>query len=223
MKFRSTLRRLALALPFVAGPASAAEKALGPQDVLEDRTMDQWSARWWQWNNSFGRGAGPTADPDGALCAQKQKGNVWFLVGVSTMADIYGSDVTRTCEIPAGKHIFFAINTWVFQSNVTPFRKENCEKLQQAVIRLGEPAYFLGAQIDGERLAADAIMRLATEKCFASRFRDTGDAVDAPTAAFGYYVMLKPLPPGEHVLKFHGYSNGNAQNMTYRLRVRPPD
>jgi hypothetical protein len=40
-----------------------------------------------------------------------------------------------------------------------------------------------------------------------------------PSAANGYYVMLKPLAPGKHVLNFGGRLPGMSQAVTYTLEV----
>lgn len=40
-----------------------------------------------------------------------------------------------------------------------------------------------------------------------------------PAAANGYYVMLKPLPPGQHTLNFSGSLPGMLQAVTYTLIV----
>lgn len=40
-----------------------------------------------------------------------------------------------------------------------------------------------------------------------------------PSAANGYYVMLRPLSPGEHVLNFGGMLPTMSQAVTYTLLV----
>ena len=40
-----------------------------------------------------------------------------------------------------------------------------------------------------------------------------------PSAANGYYVMLRPLAPGKHVLNFGGMLPGMSQAVTYTLLV----
>jgi hypothetical protein len=42
-----------------------------------------------------------------------------------------------------------------------------------------------------------------------------------PNLADGYYVMVKPLKPGEHTLRFTADVDGEtAQDMTYHLTVQ---
>ena len=40
-----------------------------------------------------------------------------------------------------------------------------------------------------------------------------------PSAANGYYVMLRPLDPGTHTLNFGGVLPGMMQAITYTLHV----
>ena len=40
-----------------------------------------------------------------------------------------------------------------------------------------------------------------------------------PSAANGYYVMLRPLSPGKHVLNFGGVLSEMSQAVTYTLTV----
>ena len=40
-----------------------------------------------------------------------------------------------------------------------------------------------------------------------------------PSAANGYYVMLRPLPPGRHTLNFGGVLPSMLQAVTYTLIV----
>jgi hypothetical protein len=40
-----------------------------------------------------------------------------------------------------------------------------------------------------------------------------------PAVADGFYLMLRPLSPGTHVLKFGGTSFGTALDVTYNLTV----
>jgi hypothetical protein len=43
----------------------------------------------------------------------------------------------------------------------------------------------------------------------------------APLVDDGYYIMLVPLSPGQHVLNFHGGVPGFTLNVTYKITVVP--
>src|SRR5213596_3443484 len=40
-----------------------------------------------------------------------------------------------------------------------------------------------------------------------------------PAVADGYYLMLRPLPAGQHVIKFGGVLFGGALDVTYQVSV----
>ncbi len=62
-----------------------------------------WGARWWSWAVSAPVGGNPIQDEDGSLCNLGQSGPVWFLAGN------FGGTTVRSCDVPAGKSIFFPI------------------------------------------------------------------------------------------------------------------
>lgn len=74
-------------------------------------------------------------------------------------------------------------------------------------------------EVDGVQIGNLSAFRQATKKCF-----DMGALAEPktrvfPSAANGYYVMLKPLPPGQHVLNFGGALPSMLQGVTYTLNV----
>jgi hypothetical protein len=64
----------------------------------------RWAAEWWQWVLGIPAATNPFADKTGENCTQRQVGDVWFLAG--SMAS---DTVTRNCNIPAGKSLFFPL------------------------------------------------------------------------------------------------------------------
>jgi hypothetical protein len=40
-----------------------------------------------------------------------------------------------------------------------------------------------------------------------------------PAVADGYYLMLRPLPPGQHVINFGGVMDGETLDVTYHVMV----
>jgi hypothetical protein len=81
-----------------------------------------------------------------------------------------------------------------------------------------EPSNLI-LELDGRRLDELAGYRQVTSQCF-----DMGALAEPkhqvfPSAANGYYVMLRPLSPGKHVLNFGGMLPGMSQAVTYTLLV----
>jgi hypothetical protein len=210
-----TLDRVFLLAALLAActAAHAADSYLVPAGKqVAGQWQEEWSGAWWQWAGSFARAESPIADRTGELCASKQAGPVWFLAGT------YGTRRTlRTCRVPRGKYLFFPLVNFV----VMPTREESitCDKAKADAAQATDRASLLVLEIDGVRHSDLERHRQATRKCFdMGALAQTGVRI-FPSAANGYYVMLKPLPPGQHVINFGGALPGILQAVTYTLIV----
>jgi hypothetical protein len=189
-----------------------AQQLVAPNAAVGGMSQEDWSRAWWQWAGSFSRQDSPVADRTGELCGEKQKGPVWFLAGT------YGTQRTvRTCRVPSGKHLFFPLINYVVMPSQD--RSTTCASAMETARRITDDPAALVLEVDGVRIANLATSRQATKQCF-----DMGALTEAqykifPSAANGYYVMLKPLPPGTHVLNFGGALPGMLQAVTYTLIV----
>src|SRR5262245_29262748 len=123
-------RSLWLALAFVASPALAGKSYLLPPDAsVAGKTQEEWSREWWQWAGSFKWNASPVADQTGALCANGQRGEVWFLAGT------YDTGRTiRTCTVPRGKHLFFPLVNYMVMPRVSELA--TCEDMARDAAEL---------------------------------------------------------------------------------------
>ena len=79
---------------------------------------------------------------------------------------------------------------------------------------------MLALDLDGQKALDLAVFRQATSKCFDAATRRPGGVRVFPSAANGYYVMLSPLSPGKHVLKFGGVLPQMSQAVTYTLLIQ---
>jgi hypothetical protein len=193
--------------------ASAAESYLAPADaVIAGTTQPEWSRLWWQWAASFEASESPVADRTGELCASKQQGDVWFLAGT------YGTGrTTRTCKVPHGKHLFFPLINYVVAPSA--HGATTCMSVMSTAARMTEEISNLVLEIDGDRQTNLLEHRQRTPGCF-----DLGALAEPkrrvfPSAANGYYVMLRPLPRGTHTLNFGGVLPSMVQAVTYTLIV----
>lgn len=199
-------------LLFVAANASAADLVLPPEAKVEGRSQAEWSQLWWQWAFSFERPESPVADLTGERCHLRQEGPVWFLAGT------YGTRRTiRTCKVPRGKFLFFPLINYV----VMPTRDgaTTCDSVRNSARRMTDLPESLVLDIDGQRVQQLERHRQATDECFNVMGRRDGAPPAYPSAANGYYVMLNPLPPGNHEINFGGILPGMAQAVTYTLTV----
>jgi hypothetical protein len=186
----------------------------------------EWSAKWWQWALELPLDGHPFLDSPDFQVAEGQSGSVWFLA-----APLPGPSV-RTCTIPAGKALFVGLinSEW---SSLEGFATEAEQR---------ETAEFFGDHIVGVFCTLDgvAVANLSGFRFQSPQFTFTaptpwifGDTGGAGTSvADGYYVLLEPLPTGQHVLHFGGafhlavaegdpFDYDAAVDMTYNLTVAP--
>lgn len=199
----------ALAMAFAATGHAAipdASQLVPLQHVVDDRTQEMWSARWWMWAASFD-GAGPVTDTTGDLCGMRQEGEVFFLAGTYEHGPIQ-----RTCKVPAGKHLFFPLVAWI----VMPDGAGPCQDLTAQARAMTDRPKAMYLELDGVR-QPDMEKRRVASSCF-----NVGALRGGPKmmgASNGYWAMLEPLAPGRHTLHFGGTLPSLAQDVTYTLLV----
>ena len=99
-------------------------------------------------------------------------------------------------------------------------RPLTCEAAIRAASDVTEDVSHLVLDVDGTRHAGLDRHRQATRACFNLAEKSLPRYEIYPTAANGYYVMLRPLPPGTHTLNFGGKLPGMSQAVTYTLIVK---
>lgn len=204
---------LAFVVVAASRPVLAQESpALPPDRPVAGLSQAEWSRVWWQWAASFERSESPVADTSGALCDRGQRGPVWFLAGTYETVR-----TTRSCHVPHEKFVFFPLINYV----VTPRgnRHPTCADVSGLAAATTDGVSNLIVELDGVRIQGLAGYRQVTRQCFDLAAGARPAAPIFPSAANGYYVMLKPLAPGRHVLHFGGILPGIAQALTYTLDV----
>jgi hypothetical protein len=216
-----------------AGGTTQSGKAhlLPAQSKPFDASLDVWGTRWWQWAYSLPATGHPLFDETGADCAAGQSGPVWFLAGIFNVS---GSAVRTECVVPSGKALFFPILNAEWDNFCPPVDPPMTEaQLRATVAGVVDLATDLQCEIDGESVGS------------LSRYRARGPAFDiqlpddnlwqafgcsiapgtyGPLVQDGYYVMITPLPPGEHTIHFHGTLAAPINftlDITYELTVAP--
>lgn len=185
-------------------------------------------AKWWQWAYSFPAQSIPFFNTGGPVdIGAGQSGPVWFLAGANN-----GLTSPRTGVVPAGKFLFFPMANAINDYPCPPefnFEPDPGESLEDFLQRTGDdylPALTdLFAQIDGTPLK-----NLANYRAISEMFTFTADPAATwfdpcitgkrqKGVAVGYWLLLAPLPPGQHTLHFGAPSWG--QDITYVLTVKP--
>lgn len=170
---------------------------------------------WMRWAMALPWLDGPINDSTGEHCALGQDGPVWFLAGTS------GGTVTRECDIPNGKQLFFPlINRWyAFFPEYYPTDESVAAILPEAV------AYFtdtytapcsLTLRIDGEEVvpgldtldeetfiqAFEPFEVVLNDENYGSPYGLSSGSMKA--ISWGNYARIQPLTPGDHVLELGG-------------------
>ncbi|MEO3817943.1 hypothetical protein [Plantactinospora sp. B24E8] len=143
-------------------------------------------ARWVRWVADSSQRESPIADPTGEFAGVGQPEDVWFLAGT------FGGAVTRRCQVPAGRPIFFpAFNVW--QSRVDP---GDVPVMEQATGH---------AHLDDEEVP---LRPVGTPETFLVRGRLGNPVTGLPptmrVSCWGLWGQLAPLAPGRYRLVFGG-------------------
>lgn len=212
-------------------PSADNQTVLAPEQPYAGKSQLQWAERWWQWASSMRDDQSPLRDVTGRLCAVNQDGDVWFIAGA-----LGGGKVSRRCTIPAGKAVFLPLITTMFQGD------GDCRKAVANAAATSDHLAYASFELDGVASNNLTRYRQASKGCFAlhpdidtsPNATDNGngngggsDSIKAATD--GYWILLQPLSPGEHLLKFTAaYDKPDEnygqmkQDITYRLTVLAP-
>jgi hypothetical protein len=222
----STLLAAGLLLLAVASPAPAAGQGnagnpgiLPPESHALGKTYGEWAAAWWQWALAIPAAVNPLNDATGANAAIGQSGPVWFLAGAGATAN-----VTRTVTVPTGKALFFPIiNTlWTTYPTDPPITIQEIRDILEWVT---SDITGVACEIDGvpvKNLPAYVHQSPVFSVTMpADNFQGVPAGSYAPCIDEGYYLLLAPLPPGQHTIHFAGTSPdlGFALDITYHLTV----
>ena len=184
--------------------------------------LETYANYWWQWAYSMSPANSAVRDSSGSLCHVNQSGDVWFLAGG------YGTSlIQRSCTVPAGKYIFFPVINMVYGP---PSRGQvTCRHVMDRAALNNDTLLAIDVELDGAYVSEPEKYRLKSPDCFDLAARippELGAAEVYPSAADGYWMMLKPLPPGPHSLKFRAIYNradggygSMAQDIEYKLYV----
>ncbi len=196
-----------------------------PNENIFGMSYAEWSAAWWQYALVFQNSASPIPDTNGQFCNANQGGPVYFLAGA-------WQTVTRDCTVPAGKPIFVPIiNVECSTVEPPPFLGASGQEARAcaALWMDGIGLDTLKFTVDGRRVLGLSNYRV-TSPFFSFVMPETDnflfvDATSGWSVSDGFWVMLKPLSPGAHVLHFEaalvsGPGTGSTQNVTYNLTVQ---
>lgn len=210
MKYRpitgSLTAAITLSVMLLVQPASADERDGAREDgaaVLTNRevrektgkTIAQWGAKWWQWAFKNPEVLGDTTGEFGYL--GEVRGPVFFAEGSG------GDPVNLSYDVPGGKYILLPVATYIW-TFFDPCTDVTCAR---EIINHNflEGITYLNVKIDGERVRNMAAHLVRVDETNPVVFKVDAGPIDADgyggilkAAQGGYWVMLKPLPPGKH-------------------------
>lgn len=191
-----------------------------PDSTPYNLTYGEWSAKWWQWVFSLPQDINPLIDQTGEHCAQGQDGPVWFLAGTS------GGAVERSCIIPEGKAILFPV---LNSGNVKTDPSETEEDLRVITKEAVDNPAVLEASVNGVPL--QNLQNYRAESPLFNVTLPEGNIFGVPelhseAVSDGYWVMLRPLPVGDHTINFRGadaaaVAGGLVTEVTYKVTIAP--
>lgn len=231
--FRVAVIAAVLLLPaasLLAQPPMGDFLAYPPDSQPFGMTYGDWSAAYWQYVFSIPASTNPLLDTTGSDCAVGQSsGPVFFL----NTTPVSGASVKRLCTVPFGKAL------WI------PNSIAECSNLETPPDYGGDPqqartcagAYIDGVSkqtvkftVDGMKISpADSFRVVSPNFTFTMPAQDNILGLDGVTSGSsvsdGYFLMLRPLPRGHHVIHFEGAyltgpGAGTTCDVTYYLTVQ---
>ena len=213
-------------VPSVRASAPAGFRVADPGKKAFGQTYGQWASDWWEWALQFPIVDGednitnPLFDETGGSCDLGDQGSVWFLAGN------FGGTTVRECSAPAGKAFFFPV------FNVISFAPE-----------FGDTVEEIRADANGDIEGADPIISciiddvpvddvfafraqtppggftLSNLDLFVELIPDFDPEPRFPAISDGYWLMVKGLSPGEHVIQILASAPLFELDVTYILTL----
>ncbi|QLQ31492.1 MAG: hypothetical protein HZT40_07680 [Candidatus Thiothrix singaporensis] len=196
---------------------------ISKSEMVGGRLVSEYPNIWWQWTYTMPREVNPVRDLTGEHCQEGQKGGVWFLAGG------YGSSkISRKCEIPKNDYIFFPIINMLYYPRGDA--QILCESVKRNAALNNDKLLSIEVSLDGMVAMNPAHTRMSSDNCFDLMGGIPSDQHPPkifPSATDGYWVMLKPLSEGKHILKFNAQYNREkgafskmVQDIEYELIVK---
>jgi hypothetical protein len=198
---------LLVTLLCVTGPVFAQTNHKNPnpgvipiQGQYAGLSYGEWSAQWWQWFWANSTPTSPALDDTGANAAAGQSGPVWFLTWHLT-----NPTTVRDVTVPAGKALLFTATNHDSLFDLPP--TASLDERREAAEDIFQWITFTAAEVDGVPIKA-----LTSYKAVSPPYNVTlppGNIFGAPpgpygpTFSAGYYILLTPLPPGQHTIRFY--------------------
>jgi hypothetical protein len=246
-----------------ADPAAPSDPYIyAPHAKVDGKTLEEWSAKWWQsvFAAPVFAADGTTlvnpqlVDGTAAQAVPSKGGHVDYLYGAFDGVNHTRGTTAQPVTVSADSPLFMPIQNSEWSNPDTP-SKESGYTTVPGNYTASELAHFADVQtgatihlnmtIDGHAIPeATLFTHRETAPIFSYDLPKTfnidqvffGENISgrvSPAAADGYYVMLRPLPPGLHTIVFGGQSvdlsatppqlGASAGQITYIINVLPEE
>ena len=203
-------------------------KVFLPTEQPYGKSQTEWSIAWLKSFVGFDCDNNPWLSADKALFYET--GSVYFLAGLNTE----GASVNIT--VPEGKAIFFPLTNYINDFPCpdplfVPAAGQSLKDfLTEGIISFKNGVSGLAVEVDGVAISDPASYWFLTDL-----FEFTGNPDLATVCQFdacitgtpqsavagGYYMMLKPLSKGAHIVHYHSVTWGNfVQDGTFNITVQ---
>ena len=209
-------------------PSGGANPGVVPPGAkIHGKSYGERRGEWWKFVHSIPSSDNPLLHDD--KCAAGQAGPVWFLTGKWGNSPI---TATRHCTVPFGKYLFFPVVN-IFGDNVgydPPKTIGELRSLAREMINayVNTKCWLDGRELQGLSSVVDSPYR-AVSPVFKYRVPAGGlrgfpphTLVD-PVISDGVFLMLEPLPAGQHTIRFTASSLAMSYtfDITYHIDVAP--
>ena len=219
-----TLSRAQSAAPhtFTVDAARRAATSASEGEQWHEQSLATLAKQSWRWLMSIPPGVAPIDDVAGVNCGINQEGRVWYLgapVGADRSCVVSGE---RALVVP----VFVGVNDYPCPDpNFKPAPGQSLEEfLLGGIVPVIDTVSLAEARLDGRVLPVRRITTNVFSFTGAGGLGATFDAciTGSPQVAVsdGYWALIEPLPPGEHVLRMRTVSGFGVLEGTYNLKVR---
>ncbi len=206
-------------------PTRTTLEVVSPGTKIHGKTYGEWSAVWVQFMNTIPSSDSPFLHE--GKCEVGQSGPVWFLAPKRGTSPVV---VTRYCAVPAGKYLFFPVQA-VHADNVGFAAPKTVDELRAGAREIID-AYTPKCWLDGKELPGVTVS--SPYRVVSPVFKYTVPAESVwgyragmvldPVVSDGVWIMLEPLAPSRHTIRFASSSVAppSVYDITYNIDIVPP-
>lgn len=157
-------------------------------------TWTEWVEEWWKWYHNLSIGA-PLENTNKFGNSDRSIVNVWFL------DNDFNENVRQKHMIPKGRGIFFPILKNLINFHEYPYLQEESDLRKYAKMEMDKPLK-IRVLVDNIEIADVKKNRVHTRLFDIRVHSKSDDSIYVQTKAVsdGYWIFLRPLEPGSHVV-----------------------